>query len=227
MDLKSLSLGEKIAAGSGAVFFVALFLSWLEALTAWELFDIVDVLLALLALVAVALPLAKAAGAALPIRPSNKAILTRIGVIVLTVTVAFFLEGADRGVGIFLAVLAAVGMLYGAVTTPGDDAPPRRRDRPRRPRVESDLEEPPPRTESWRGGARDTEDRGSEEVGAGARRPADGATDPGAGSPQPAPRSEERPPRPSSFEAIEFDPEPERTETRRRRPPEDPPAADR
>jgi len=150
VDLQSLSLGERIAAGSGAAFFLFQFLSWLETLTAWQLFDIVDVLLALLALVAVALPLAKAAGAELPIRPSNKAILTRIGVIVLTVTVAFFLEGADRGVGIFLSLLAAVGILYGAVTTPGDEAPPRRRDRPRRPRVESDFEEPPPGMERWR-----------------------------------------------------------------------------
>ncbi len=228
MDLKSLSLGEKIAAGSGAVFFIALFLSWLEGLTAWQLFDIVDVLLALLALVAVALPLAKATGVELPIRPSNKAILTRIGVIVLTVTVAFFLEGADRGLGIFLSLLAAVGILYGAVTTPGDEAPPRRRDRPRRPRLESDFEEPPPGMESWRGGARDTEERDPAEAAPAAGRPVEGETDPGAGSPQPARPTEERPRRESRFEEIEFDPEPERTETRsRRQPPEDPPTPGR
>ena len=228
MDLKSMSLGERIAAGSGAVFFVALFLSWLEGLTAWQLFDIVDVLLALLALVAVALPLAKATGAELPIRPSNKAILTRIGVIVLTVTVAFFLEGADRGFGIFLAVLAAVGMLYGALTMPGDEAPRRRRERARRPLVEEDFEEPPPGMESWRGGAGDAEERNPDEAGSRARRPADEETDPGPGSLQPARGIEERPRRERSFEEIEFDPGPERTETRsRRRPPEDPPTPDR
>ena len=228
MDLKSMSLGERIAAGSGAVFFVALFLSWLEALTAWQLFDIVDVLLALLALVAVVLPLAKATGAALPIRPSNKAILTRVGVIVLTVTVAFFLEGADRGFGIFLAVLAAAGMLYGALTMPGDEAPSRRRERARRPLVEEDYEEPPPGMESWRATARDAEEPDPDETGARARRPVDEETDPGPGSLQPARGIEERPRRERSFEEIEFDPEPERTETRSRRlPPEGPPTPDR
>jgi hypothetical protein len=166
VDLRSLSLGEKIAAGCGAVYFVCLFLSWLEGLTAWELFDIVDVLLALLALVAVVLPLARAAGRELPVSPSNKAILTRIGVILVTVTVAFFLEGAERGIGIFLALLAAVGVLYGAISTPGEETRSRRRERSRRPLAEQDLEEPPPGMESWRrGGLLDDE---SESVGSGA-----------------------------------------------------------
>ena len=228
MDLKSLSMGERIAAGSGAALFILLFLSWLEGLTAWQLFDIVDVLLALLALVAVALPLAKAAGAELPIRPSNKAILTRIGVVVLTVTVAFFLEGADRGVGIFLSVLAAAGILYGAVTTPGEQAPPRRRDRTRRPRAHDDFEEPPPGMESWRGSAGAGEDPGAGDAGIGARGTGEGETDPGLSSPEPPRRTEERPRRESSFEELEFDPEPdpERTQARRpRRPPEVPPPA--
>ena len=227
MDLQSLSLGEKIAAGSGAAFFLFLFVSWLEALTAWQLFDIVDVLLALLALVAVALPLAKAAGAELPIRPSNKAILTRIGVVVLTVTVAFFLEGADRGVGIFLSVLAAAGILYGAVTMPGEEAPPRRRDRSRPARTSRDFEERPPGMESWRDSAHDEEGPENSESGVGAAAPGEHETDPGPGSP--SPRTDDRPRRrDSAFEELEFEDAPERTETRRsRRPPEVPPSSDR
>jgi len=229
MDLQSLSLGEKIAAGSGAAFFLFLFVSWLEALTAWQLFDIVDVLLALLALVAVALPLAKAAGAELPIRPSNKAILTRIGVVVLTVTVAFFLEGADRGVGIFLSVLAAAGILYGAVTMPGEEAPPRRRDRSRPARTSRDFEERPPGMESWRDSAHDGEGAGASEPDIGASGTPVSESDAGSGSPEPSPRTEERPRRrDSAFEDLEFEDAPERTETRRpRRPPEVPPSSDR
>lgn len=232
MDLRSLSLGERIAAGSGAAFFLFLFLSWLESLSAWELFDIVDVLLALLALAALAIPLAKAAGTELPIRPTNKALLTRIAVVVLTVTVAFFLEGADRGLGIFLALLAAIGMLYGAITMPGEDAPPRRRDRTRRPPADREFEQPPPGMESWRAGQR-YGDEPAEEQEAGAPR----GTSAGAGTPETRagaseapPRGEEgRPRRERSFDDPEPFAEPgsERTERRGpRRPPEAPPSRD-
>ena len=213
MDLKNLSLGEKIAGASGAALFLFLFVSWLEGLTAWELFDIVDVLLALLAIAAVALPLARAAGAELPIKPSNKSIMTRIGVVILTVTVAFLLEGADRGVGIFLSALAAVGILYGAITMPEEGAasPRRRRDRTRRP-PDEDFEQPPPGMESWREGAH----YGDEEPPPATGRPGGPEVTPGGSGARP--RREPRAPEPA----------PERPGMREpRRPPEVPPARDR
>ncbi len=166
MDLKTLSLGERIAAVSGVALFGLLFFSWLENRNAWELFSITHVLLALLALAALALPLARAVGSGPRSGASMPAILTRIGIVTLTITAVFLLEGEDRHVGIFLAVLASAGILYGGITTPGAEASrggrgrerPRRgereRGRPRRPLATEDFEQPPPGMESRRGGER-------------------------------------------------------------------------
>lgn len=159
MDLRTLSLGERIAAVGGLALFGLLFASWLENQSAWELFDIVDVLLAVLALAAVALPLAKAMGREPGSRASMPAILTRIGIVTLTITATFLIEGENLEVGIFLAVLASAGILYGGVTTPGVEAArrgrerprQRARERPRRPLATEESEQPPPAMESRRG----------------------------------------------------------------------------
>ena len=228
MDLKSLSLGERIAAGSGVALFILLFPSWIQDESAWQLFKIVDVLLAILALAAVAFPLAKAAGYKQQLRPSGRAILIRIGAVALVVVLAYFLEAFNNAqVGLWLSVFAAVGIFYGGATTPGEEAAPRRRDRARRPRAQNDFEEPPPGMESLRGSAGGGEDPGPGDAGVGARGTGEGDTDPGLSSPEPPRRTEERPRRESSFEKLEFDPEPdpERTQARRRRPPEVPPEA--
>ena len=161
MDLRTLSLGERIAAVSGVALFGLMFASWLENESAWQLFDIVDVLLAVLALATVALPLAKAMGREPGSPASMSAILTRIGIVTLTITATFLIEGddLDREVGIFLAVLASAGILYGAITTPALEAPrrgrerprQRARERPRRPLATEEFEHPPPGMGSRRG----------------------------------------------------------------------------
>ncbi|MDQ4071714.1 MAG: hypothetical protein M3088_02410, partial [Actinomycetota bacterium] len=155
MDLRTLSLGERIAAVSGVVLFGLLFASWLENENAWQLFDIVDVLLVVLALAAVALPLAKAMGREPVARASVPAMLTRIGIVTLTITATFLIEAEDleRELGIFLAVLASAGILYGGLTTPRAEAVRRTRDRPRRPVAPEQFEHPPP----GMGGRRGTE----------------------------------------------------------------------
>jgi hypothetical protein len=244
VDIRSLSLGERIAAASGAAFFVLTFAPWLEASdqaggdpqSAWELFSIVDVLLALLALAAVALPLAKAAGADVPIRPSNKAILTRIGIIILAVILAFLLEG-DKAWGIWLALLAAVALLYGATTMPDEETSSRRRDRSRRPRAAEDFEEPPPGMRSWREGAPYGDEgeggAGEEESAAPpAGRPGERARDPRAGAgPPPRGAEQEEPPRREPIfgpDDLSEEPDAGRTEVRGpRRPPEVPPSTGR
>ncbi len=159
MDLRTLSLGERIAAVSGVALFGLMFASWLENESAWQLFDIVDVLLAVLALAALALPLARAMGREPGSRASVPAILTRIGIVTLTITATFLIEGESLEVGIFLAVLASAGILYGGITTPGLEAARRGRERPRqrpreRPRpplATEEFEQPPTGTESRRG----------------------------------------------------------------------------
>lgn len=134
-----MSFGERIAAVSGVVLFVSLFLDWLEELTAWELFGFVDVLLALLALTAVALAVARGAGVNVPRWP-----LVQVGVVALTLAVAFLIEGSEQATGIWLCALAAAGMLSGGAAVPRRARRPRRPQRPR-PRVE---ERPiPPRGE--------------------------------------------------------------------------------
>lgn len=238
MDIRSLSLGERIAAASGVALFLFLFVSWLEGDHAWQLFAIVDVLLAILALSAVAIPLAHATGSELPVRPSNRTILLRVGVVAITFVLAYFLEAlGDAEVGLWLSLLAAAGILYGATTMPDEEAPSRRRDRSRRPRAAEDFEQPPPGMQSWREGAR-YGDEGEGEAGeeeAGTPRSARGGERPrdpraGAWAPPPDAEQEQSPRREPSFGLDE--PSEERdaggTEVRGpRRPPEVPPSPGR
>jgi hypothetical protein len=142
VDLRRISLGERIAAGSGLVVFVSLFVDWFEERTAWELFAAVHVLLALLAFSAVTLPVARAAGARLPTRPSLRSLLAQVGIVALTITLAFLLEGSEPGTGIWLCLLAALGILYGGLVTPRQETRPRRRQRPQT-RVAAELWTPP------------------------------------------------------------------------------------
>jgi len=200
VDLKSLSLGERIAAVSGAALFLFMFVPWLEGRTAWELFSLLHVLLALVALTAVALPLIKATAPDSPLRVSIGTVLSRAGLVALTITATFLIEGADRNVGIFLAVLAAAGILYGGMTTPDEAAEGtrgrrRERERPRREYSSEEFEEPPPGMEDWRPGARSWGPEEFEEEPASARA--------GGGSPARRERG--------------VDPEPEEPERRRGR----------
>lgn len=137
MDLRRVSIGEWVAAGSGVALFVGLFLDWLEELSAWKLFTFVHVLLALLGLTAVALAFARGAGLHLPRWP-----LVQVGVIALTLTLAFLIEGSEQGTGIWLSALAGAGILLGGAAVPRQVARPRR---PRRPRPRIDEARPPPR----------------------------------------------------------------------------------
>ena len=227
MDFGSLSLGEKIAAGSGAALFLFLFPSWIEGRSAWELFNVVHILLAILALVALGLPLAKAAGYKQQLQPSDRAILTRVGTVALVFVLAYFLEALGKAqVGLWLSALAAAGIFYGGVTTPADEAPSRRRDRTRRPLSEGDYEERPPGMDSWRRDAPpadDEEQAGTgEDVSPGEHRepvvgdPDDAVTERGADSPR-GPEADHRSAGAFGEPAPEFELT-ERREPRRRSP---------
>src|SRR3712207_5305069 len=102
---------------SGAALFVFTFVAWLEGSNAWELFSLTDVLLSLVALIAVALPLVKAVGSEPPLRVPTGTVLARAGLVALTITAVFLIEARDRDPGIFLAVLASVGILYGGMSS--------------------------------------------------------------------------------------------------------------
>lgn len=124
---------------SGVALFVCLFLDWLEELTAWELFAFVDVLLALLALTAAALAVARGAGVNVP-----RWALVQVGVIALTLTLAFLIEGSEPATGLWLCALAAAGILSGGAAVRRRDV---RQRRPERPRPRVDERPTPPREE--------------------------------------------------------------------------------
>ena len=76
MDFSKLGVGDQIAAVSGLVLLVVMFLPWYgvdvnvagfsasTSVTAWESMSFIDILLFLVALVAVGVPVAKASGVA-------------------------------------------------------------------------------------------------------------------------------------------------------------------
>jgi hypothetical protein len=154
VDLRRLRYGEWIAGVSGAVLLVSLFLDWYSAAggavtaNAWESFSVTDVILAIAALFGLAL----ATGAATQRSPA-----VPVSVGSLTVPVAFVAsllvlikllslpDGADgREFGLYLGVVATLGVLVGAWRSIGDESFPKGAS----PRVEvTPLPAPKPRSE--------------------------------------------------------------------------------
>jgi len=135
VDTSKLSVGDQIAAVSGIVLLIALFLPWYgvdvsiggfsasESANAWEALDLVDILLFLIALVAIGVPVAKATGSLPDDVPGAMIVLAAGGLAVLLVVFRLIdlptpdleAEGVDfsRKFGIFLGLIAAVGVTYG------------------------------------------------------------------------------------------------------------------
>lgn len=133
-------MGEKIAAGSGVVLLIALFLPWYgvgiefggvsasENGNAWETMSFIDLLLFLIALEAIAIPLARAAGS-LPAGVPGPLILLVGGALALLLVIFRIIDipadfdgipaaaedaiDLSRKIGIFVALLAAAGLAYG------------------------------------------------------------------------------------------------------------------
>jgi hypothetical protein len=135
VDTSKLSVGDQVAAVSGIVLLIALFLPWYgvdvsvggfsasESANAWEALDFVDILLFLIAIVAVGVPVAKAAGSLPAEVPGPLVVLVAGGLGVLLVLYRLIdlptpdVGGAgidfSRKFGIFLGLVAAVGVAYG------------------------------------------------------------------------------------------------------------------
>ncbi len=110
MDTSKITFGELVAVASGLVLLIALFLDWFEGASAWQALNLVDFLLALMALVAMGVALSGAAGVELGL---PRAIIAALGAVALVIALTFLFEADDRGLGLFLAVLAAGGLTYG------------------------------------------------------------------------------------------------------------------
>jgi hypothetical protein len=112
-DRNRIGEGELIAGASGAALFVFLFFDWFAGVSAWEAFDVVDVLLAIIALGAVALAIAQATATPIRVPFAPPAAIMLGGYAAAVITLTFVLEGDGRKIGLYLALIAALGMTYG------------------------------------------------------------------------------------------------------------------
>lgn len=137
-----------IAAGSGAVLFISLFIGWSEglddSLSAWKIFDVVDIVLAVLALIAVGIGAMLATGNPLNLPRTPGSIVTTVGIISFSIVAAFVLEGEELKFGIYLALLATVGIVVGGTQLAATGAPPARRTGGTEPPTTSPPPPPPP-----------------------------------------------------------------------------------
>jgi len=143
MDFARISFGEMVAAVSGFLLILFMFLPWFGAdiglgdvgsvdANFWEVSDILDILLFLVGLIAIGVALARAAGA----MPAN--LPAPVGTIVLgagalAVLIVLFrllvppdggVDGVDIGrkIGVFLGLLAAAGVAFGGYTASNERA---------------------------------------------------------------------------------------------------------
>ena len=136
MDLRRLRAGEWIAAVSGAVLLVSLFLPWYGAGTedasGWEALAAVDVALALVAAFGVSLVVVTASQRVPAVPVALSAMVTLVGLIGLAlvlIRLGNLPDGFDgRELGVWLGLLATIGIVAGAALSMRDErlSPPGR-----------------------------------------------------------------------------------------------------
>lgn len=137
MSASQLSRAEMIAGGGAVALLITLFLPWygvdVEAgpvdfsvtATAWEAFGFIDILLFLAAVAAAGAIAAKATGrgAALPVPATQVVMIAAVAALLLIIFRLISIPGPDvdadgvdfgRRYGLFLALIAAGAMVYGA-----------------------------------------------------------------------------------------------------------------
>ena len=143
MDFARISFGEMIAAVSGFLLILFMFLPWFGYgvdigdfgsvdRNFWEVSDILDILLLLVGLIAVGVALARAAGA----MPANLpapvgTIVLGAGALAVLIVLFRLLVPPDGGIdeldvsrkiGVFLGLLAAAGVAFGGYTASNERA---------------------------------------------------------------------------------------------------------
>jgi hypothetical protein len=133
MDLRRLRIGEWIAAVSGAVLVVSLFLPWYTAgdvdVTAFEAYSVVDVLLLSIGLLGIGLLVVTAVQRTAAVGVASDALLTLVaaGVLVVALIRAINLPGdleaagATRAAFLWVGLTAALGVLVGAMVAMRDE----------------------------------------------------------------------------------------------------------
>jgi hypothetical protein len=124
MRLSRVSPPEFVAGLCGLGLLIALFVPWFDGADAWQAFTVIDLLLALVGAAAAALPVIAASNAK-PDAPITATALTTLGGIVATLLVLFRLLDppgtASRDVGLYLGMLAALGVAAAAWRSMADE----------------------------------------------------------------------------------------------------------
>jgi hypothetical protein len=150
-DTTRVRFGDLVAAASGLVLFLSLFLNWYKvsvkavlgsasaAVSGWEALSFIDILLFIVAIIAIAVAVARMANAfprALPVSPG---LLVLAAGILATLLVLFRIidipgsgdvanvPGVDlgRSIGIFIALIAALGVTAGGWMTWNEEGKPK------------------------------------------------------------------------------------------------------
>ncbi len=106
---------------------ISLFLSWIGEVSFWELYDIVDVLFALMALLAIAVGVGLYTGNAFNVPGGAGPAVYTSGLIAFSIAAFHLLEGEDRKIGIFVALIGTIGMIVGGLQLGRAPAEPRTR----------------------------------------------------------------------------------------------------
>jgi hypothetical protein len=134
VDLRRLRHGEWIAGISGAALLVVMFLDWYSAdggaaANAWEALSVTDVLLAIAALFGITLAVGTATQRSPAVQQSVAALsvpvalAAAVAVIIRTLSLPDAADG--REVGLYLGIVATLGVLVGAWRSLGDESFPR------------------------------------------------------------------------------------------------------
>lgn len=107
--------GPLIAAGGGLLLFIALFLSWFGGTSPWEQWDLLDIVLALIGLAAAAIAGSIAMGNPLTVPGGAGNTIYTAGVFAFAIVAFVVLEGEDLDFGVFLALIATIAMIVGAL----------------------------------------------------------------------------------------------------------------
>jgi hypothetical protein len=124
MDTSRMSQGQMIAGGAGVLLFIFLFLPWFGDVSGWEGQSSTDIYMLITAVVAVGAALTAGQGLGFPGVTMNgaTALLGGVATALLVWLIVFdFPDGASRGIGIFLSLVAAAAIAYGGYTAARDE----------------------------------------------------------------------------------------------------------
>jgi hypothetical protein len=124
MRFRRLSPLDLATGACGVTLLVALFVPWFEEADAWEAFSVLDLLLATVAAAAIALPVIAAANAKTD-APIAATALTTLGGVIASVLVLYRvldpIDGASRRFGLYLALVASLGIAVAAWRAMADE----------------------------------------------------------------------------------------------------------